>query len=257
MRILTLDSCGSSCGVGVWLDGRLLAFRLERMERGQDARLMPLVCEAMKGAACGFSDLDRIAVTRGPGSFTGTRVGLAAARGMGLASGKPVIGIDRFAIYKAMHGGGKNLLVVIDSKRAELFCKFFPAKGEAGEARMMTKEVIQAFLDEHRDTDVAGDCTPNIKFPSQHRSTAQQVSCCTPPSLPALGLDAEKTAPGRFFVSASSPARGREFFPHLEDDKFIFATCAELAAKADLQNAEFQPIPLYIRPPDVTMGKAC
>lgn len=200
MRILALDCCGSSCGVGVWLDGRLLAFRLERMERGQDARLMPLVCEAMKEADCDFMNLDRIAVTRGPGSFTGTRVGLAAARGMGLASGKPVVGIDRFAIYKAMHGGGKNLLVVIDSKRAELFCKFFPAKGEAHDPCMMAKEEIEVFLGAHKDTDVVGD----LKTP---------------------------------------------------ENESTLAVCAKLAAKADPQSPDFQPSPLYIRAPDVTIGK--
>src|SRR5271168_4937059 len=101
MLILSLDSAGAGCGVTVWRDGKILATHAEHMERGQDQRLMPLVLEIMKKAGVTFGDLDRIAVTRGPGSFTGLRIGLAAARGIGLAANKPVIGIDRFSIFHA------------------------------------------------------------------------------------------------------------------------------------------------------------
>ncbi|MDD4617456.1 MAG: tRNA (adenosine(37)-N6)-threonylcarbamoyltransferase complex dimerization subunit type 1 TsaB [Alphaproteobacteria bacterium] len=158
MLILVLDSSGSSCGVGVYRDGRALLRLEESMQRGQDARLMPMVMEAMAKAGCDFPDLDRIAVTRGPGSFTGVRVGIAAARGIGRAAHKPVIGIDRFSIYKALRDeGAANLLVVIESKRAELFCKFYPASGEAHEACMMTDDEIKTFLKQHPGTEVRGD----------------------------------------------------------------------------------------------------
>ncbi len=197
MRILALDCCGASCGAGLWQDGKLLAFSMERMGRGQDARLMPMVCAVMAEARCGFDELDRIAVARGPGSFTGMRVGLAAARGMGLASCKPVIGIDRFSIYRRMHPG-KNVLVVIDSRRAELFCKFFPAEGQSGEAVMMTRAQIERFRGLHPQTELVGD--------------------------------AEKP-----------------------EDERVLAVCAELAATADPQDPAFQPRPLYIRAPDVTL----
>lgn len=200
MHILVLDCCGPSCGVGVWENGALSAFLSERMERGQDARLMPMICTVMKNAEIGFEDLDRIAVTRGPGSFTGTRVGLAAARGIGLALGKSVVGIDRFSIHKSLYGKEKNLLVVIDSKRAELFCKFFHAAGDADGPCMMTEEEIDTFLATHPDTDRAGD----------------------------FGVP---------------------------EDERVLAACAALAAAADTKHPDFQPSPLYIRPPDVTVAK--
>ena len=96
------------------------------MERGQDARLIPMIVDLLEKLNIPFSALDKIAVTKGPGSFTGARVGLATARGIGLAASVPVVGVDRFAIYHALHkGGGQNILVVITSKRAELFCKYF------------------------------------------------------------------------------------------------------------------------------------
>ena len=60
------------------------------MQRGHAEALMPLIARVMERAGIGFADLDRIAVTTGPGSFTGLRVGIAAARGIALAAGKPV-----------------------------------------------------------------------------------------------------------------------------------------------------------------------
>src|ERR1700733_6915297 len=100
MLILSLDSAGAHCGVCVWHSGKILAKAQEPMERGQDQRLMPLVLETIDKAKVKFSSLDRVAVTRGPGSFTGLRISLAVARGIGLAADKPVIGIDRFMIYR-------------------------------------------------------------------------------------------------------------------------------------------------------------
>ncbi|MDR3425787.1 MAG: tRNA (adenosine(37)-N6)-threonylcarbamoyltransferase complex dimerization subunit type 1 TsaB [Alphaproteobacteria bacterium] len=158
MLILTLDTCSSLCGAGVWQDGRWLSRAQERMERGQDARLMPLVFAAMQEARRDFADLDRVAVLRGPGSFTGVRVCLAAAIGIGLAAGKPVIGVDRFSVYKSLYATqGRNLLVVIESKRAELFCKFYPAQGTEQEACMMTSNEIDAFIAANPDTAIVGD----------------------------------------------------------------------------------------------------
>lgn len=162
MLILSIDSAGAGCGVCVWQDGRVLAQARETMARGQDARLMPMVVDVLAQAGIDFAQLDRIAVTRGPGSFTGLRVGLAAARGIGLAAGKPVIGIDRFAIYRAARAQG-DVLVVIDSKRVDLFCQFFPAAGTADEPRLMTQKDIDIFAAAHPDAEIVGDvATPDI-----------------------------------------------------------------------------------------------
>jgi tRNA threonylcarbamoyladenosine biosynthesis protein TsaB len=186
MLILVIDSCGPSCGVGVYKDGNPLARLEEFMERGQDARLMPMVVEALKEAKAEFSDIDRIAVTRGPGSFTGARVGLAAARGIGMASKKPVIGIDRFSVYKSLHETkGKNLLVIIDSKRAELFCKFYPAQGEEQKACMMAEKEIDAFLAGHLGTKVVGDiATPDDDILSACADLAAKADPKNPDFLP-------------------------------------------------------------------------
>ena len=103
MIVLSLDSAGSGCAACVWQDGQVRSLQTEKMSRGQDARLVPLVLAVLQEAKLGFADVDRIAVTRGPGSFTGLRIGLSAARGFGLAADTPVLGIDRLAIFHAQH----------------------------------------------------------------------------------------------------------------------------------------------------------
>ena len=71
------------------------------MVRGHAEALMPLIARVMDAAALGFAELDRIAVTTGPGSFTGLRVGIAAARGIALAAGKPAVGLTTLAAFAA------------------------------------------------------------------------------------------------------------------------------------------------------------
>lgn len=158
MIVLSLDSAGWGCSACVWKDGKVLAQAAELMERGQDRRLMPLVNAAMEQAQLDFPALDRIAVTRGPGSFTGLRIGLAAARGLGLAADKPVLGVDRFMIYRTQFPSAENnLLVVIASKRDELYCQFYPAKGAADKPQMWTKEEIVRFVSKNKNTFISGD----------------------------------------------------------------------------------------------------
>jgi tRNA threonylcarbamoyladenosine biosynthesis protein TsaB len=158
MLILSLDSAGPSCSACVWRDGVVLAQVVEHMERGQDQRMMPLLLDLMQQAKIEFSDLDRIAVTRGPGSFTGLRIGLAAARGIGLAANKPVIGIDRFSIFREQAQQlGKDLLVVINSKRKELYAQYYPADGSVPEPCMMTEDEIADYVKDKPGIIIAGD----------------------------------------------------------------------------------------------------
>jgi len=159
MRILSIDCAGSGCGVCLWVDGAVCAQSVETMARGQDARLMPLIEELMAKAAWAYADLDRIAVTRGPGSFTGLRIGLACARAIGLAAEKPVLGIDRFAVHAAQQASrAKELLVVLESRRLELYTRLYAPVGQpVGEAAMQTPDEIAALVQAHPALRIAGD----------------------------------------------------------------------------------------------------
>src|SRR6202041_1137834 len=103
MLILAIDTALDACAAGV-LDtdaARLIAQESQTMKRGHAEALMPLIGRVMKEAGIAFAALDRIAVTTGPGSFTGLRVGLSAARGIGLAADRPVVGLSTLTAYAA------------------------------------------------------------------------------------------------------------------------------------------------------------
>ncbi|MGE0596890.1 MAG: tRNA (adenosine(37)-N6)-threonylcarbamoyltransferase complex dimerization subunit type 1 TsaB [Hyphomonadaceae bacterium] len=95
MLVLAIDTALDACAVAIARDGSaVLASLSERMQRGQAERLAPMTGEAMALAGCGFADIDRIAVTAGPGSFTGVRVGLSFARALALALKRPCLGVS-------------------------------------------------------------------------------------------------------------------------------------------------------------------
>src|SRR6202046_1439239 len=106
MLILAIDTALDACAAGV-LDteaGRLIAQESQAMKRGHAEALMPLIARVIEQSGIAFAALDRIAVTTGPGSFTGLRVGLSAARGIALAANKPVVGLTTLTAYAAPLG---------------------------------------------------------------------------------------------------------------------------------------------------------
>src|SRR5215472_6896434 len=126
---LGLDSAGNACSAAVWRGDHVVARQFAAMERGHAETLMPMVAAVMEEAALAIAALDLIAVTTGPGAFTGVRIGIAAARGLSLASGVPALGIASFAAAAAQapreERRGRPLLVALDSRRAEFFVQMF------------------------------------------------------------------------------------------------------------------------------------
>ena len=175
MLILSIDSAGSGCAAGVWRDGSMLAQLDERMERGQDRRLVPLTQNVLTQGGVGFTDLNRIAVTTGPGSFTGLRIGLATATGLGFALNKPVIGIDRFTVYRHMQPA-PDLLTVIDSRRAELYCRH-DIGAEHTTPMMLTRDEILVWLAAHPATETAGDAAA-VTLPRYRSPPMSEIVAC-------------------------------------------------------------------------------
>src|SRR5262245_21656154 len=117
MYILAFDTCFDAVSVAVAhgqaAGARMLAEASELRRSGHAERLLPMIAAAMHQAGIGFQDLDRIAVTQGPGTFTGVRTGIATARALALASGCPAVGVGTlsaiaFAAHQepaAAHGG--------------------------------------------------------------------------------------------------------------------------------------------------------
>ena len=123
MKILGLDTAMAACSAAV-IDTQSplpLAEAYVPMERGHAEALPPMVAEVMSASGLAFRDIDRIAVTVGPGTFTGVRIGLAFARGLGLALGVPVIGIDSLSAIAANEPANAPLLIVSDARNDEVY----------------------------------------------------------------------------------------------------------------------------------------
>lgn len=182
----------------------------------------------MTDAGWDYGQLDRIAVTVGPGGFTGVRIGLAAARGIGLAAGKPVAGVSTLAALAAgiPTPQGSAILVAIDSKRGDVYAQAFASAGDGVEpcaAPMAApwvaaaSDVWTALPDGRRPWVVVGDASEAVAAALQRR-----------------GILAEASAP----------------------EQPDAAVVASLAARMTLQLGAPPPRPIYLRPPDVSAPAA-
>ncbi|UTW51797.1 tRNA (adenosine(37)-N6)-threonylcarbamoyltransferase complex dimerization subunit type 1 TsaB [bacterium SCSIO 12827] len=129
MKLLAFDTATTGCSAALFLDGRMAAHRAAAMARGQSEALMPMIAEVLAEGGCAYGNLDALAVTVGPGAFTGLRIGLSAARGLALALAVPCAGVTTLeavahAIPETVRAGGR-VLVALDSKRADLYVQMF------------------------------------------------------------------------------------------------------------------------------------
>ncbi|HEY4042928.1 MAG TPA: tRNA (adenosine(37)-N6)-threonylcarbamoyltransferase complex dimerization subunit type 1 TsaB [Rhodopila sp.] len=123
MRILALDSAVGRCSATIVTDGAVVAGYQRDVERGQASVLPILAQDCLRKASVRAADLDLIAVTVGPGSFTGIRGGIALALGLALAAGRPVVGVT---VGEALADslpqlGGRTLWCVTTSRRGRIF----------------------------------------------------------------------------------------------------------------------------------------
>jgi tRNA threonylcarbamoyladenosine biosynthesis protein TsaB len=238
--VLALDCSAASCSAALWRadgqGGALAAHRFEAMARGQAEALMPMVDGVMADAGAAYRELDLIAATVGPGSFTGLRIGLAAARGLALAAGVPVLGLTSFAAVAAAvpaaadapsgNAGRGRLAVVIDDRRGGLYWQEFDEAGQpADAAAAVAADDVTAFAAARlrdRPLRIAGDGAALLRA--------------------ALGA-----TPGLVFTAHAGPP-----------------DAADIARLAGMLAPDFRagrpvglpPVPLYLRPPDVSTPPA-
>lgn len=159
MNVLAFDTCFAAVSAAVrWRSARgewLLREAYEPMAVGHAERLLPVIDGVMTGAGLGYGQIDRIAVTLGPGGFTGLRAGIAAARALSLAAGVPVVGLSSLAIMAervnlllgARRGAGP-LMVAVDARREALYVQIFGENGgdALSEPRLVTATEAVAML---------------------------------------------------------------------------------------------------------------
>jgi tRNA threonylcarbamoyladenosine biosynthesis protein TsaB len=132
MRILAIDTALNACSACVLdTEAGLLASHSLAMERGHAEALIPMV-HAVVARTEGFAAIDRIATTVGPGSFTGLRVAISAARGFALALQKPCVGVSTLAAIAAPHiveDDGQAVAAAIDARHGQLYFQLFSTRG--------------------------------------------------------------------------------------------------------------------------------
>jgi tRNA threonylcarbamoyl adenosine modification protein YeaZ len=136
MNILALDTSMGACGVAVLRAGktsREIFAREEKMARGHAEALMPMLAAAMEEARLDFAALDRIAATLGPGSFTGVRIAIAAARALALVTPAKLWGTDSLTVMartaRADIDSGGPLAVAVDARGGQLYFGLYDRGG--------------------------------------------------------------------------------------------------------------------------------
>jgi tRNA threonylcarbamoyladenosine biosynthesis protein TsaB len=135
MRVLAIDTALAACSAAV-LDtdhgGGVLAGESLPMTRGHAEALMPLIYHVMQRSALTFPEIDRVAVTTGPGSYTGLRVGISAARGIALAADKPSVGVSTLTAFAApllADDETTPVVTAIDARHDHVYLQVFGVGG--------------------------------------------------------------------------------------------------------------------------------
>jgi len=215
MLALAIDTSTSACSAALLNGDRLISHRLQVMARGQSEALMPMVRAVLADAGVGVDALGLLAVTVGPGAFTGIRIGLAAARGLALATGLPLAGItSTWAVAAAVppvERHGRTLAVALDSRRDRPWVQLFgPGLDPLGEIFAGTADEI--------------------------------VAACPGP----LCLAGDGAAP----LAAALPGAVLASSPGWPDAQWV----GRLGLAAWATGRALDPVPLYLRPPDVTVA---
>jgi tRNA threonylcarbamoyladenosine biosynthesis protein TsaB len=126
--VLAIDTAAPRLQLALWREPDRVDTLVEDMATGQAERLFPALDELLARAGIAYADLTRVAITTGPGSFTGLRIGLSAARGLGLALDIPVLGIPSlFALSLAARCDA--VAVLLDARRDEAYFQTFSGPG--------------------------------------------------------------------------------------------------------------------------------
>lgn len=214
MNLLVIDTTGPACSVALRVPGQADLVCSEDMARGQAERLAPMVSEILAEAGLTPQEIDRIGVTTGPGSFAGTRVGVAFARGLALATGAECVGISNFRAWvKASDPkDGYPVIAAHDAKRGEVVLQRFESGQPAGPPQTLQVEGFRKYV---KDALQTGDPMFALSLVGS-----------------AAALDAEGGSPG---ATAS----------------VVMGAVLDLASQAE---GPFDPPrPFYARPPDAKL----
>ncbi len=202
MRILALETSAKAVSAAVTEDGRLLASAYQATGLTHSRTLMPMVEAMLANAELSLSECDAVAVARGPGSFTGIRIGVAAAKGLAFGADKPVVGVSTLEAmaWNVAFADGR-VVCAMDARRGQIYNAVFQARGGTL-SRLCPDRAISL---EELAAELAGNQEPSLLVGdgaelSLHYLTAHGISCrLAPPHLvmqcaASVGAAAERAA---------------------------------------------------------------
>ena len=144
MRLLALECSAKAASCALLEDGRLIAHDFLSIPSTHSQTLLPMAAGMLGLAGVGASEIDAFAVSSGPGSFTGVRIGVSAVKGMALAGGKPCIGVSSLlaAAYSAPYDSGL-LCAAMDARCGQVYAALFRRAGDSIE-RLCEDKAVQA-----------------------------------------------------------------------------------------------------------------
>lgn len=224
VTLLALDTATTGCSVCVWRNGAALVAEAQPMARGQAGELMPMIDRVLGAAGVEPAALDGVAVTRGPGAFTGLRIALSTARGFALALGVPCIGVTTLeAVARAVpetERGGARVLACVESKREDIFVQVFSdALTPLSEPLACGGEALAGLFETGEEIVLVGDAAARAQAMLQDAGAELTLILSSAAALPDPAL------------------------------------VAGIAAER-LTDGATPPEPLYLRPPDAKLPKA-
>ena len=133
MKILAIDTSGLVASVAVVSDGLLIAEYTVNYKITHSQTLLPMLDEIKKMIELDLNSIDAVAISNGPGSFTGLRIGVATAKGLGLALDKPIVEVPTVeALAYNMYGSGLDVVPIMDARREEVYTGIYRFERSGG-----------------------------------------------------------------------------------------------------------------------------
>lgn len=198
--LLAIDTAGPRLQLAL-LVGERTDTLVEQMPTGQAERLFPAIAELLARDQTAYADLTRIAVTTGPGSFTGVRIGLSAARGLGLALSVPVIGVPTLTAL-SLAADCNPVAILLDARRGEAYFQLFSGPAIAvGAPALLDIDTARARVPD--GATLITDSTPDIARLAAFAMTADPARF--PPDATYI-RDADAKPQDKFIVARAEPA---------------------------------------------------
>jgi tRNA threonylcarbamoyladenosine biosynthesis protein TsaB len=187
--VLAFDTAGSACSVAIGRGDAVLAHDRRAMRHGHAEALLPMIDRVAAAAGLLPNEIDTVAVTVGPGGFTGIRAGLATAHGLALAAGARLVGISSFAaVAGAITEGPAKLLVALDSRREDLYVQLFDEqRTPIGEPAAVPPDGLANWVGDG-ELVIAGDAAETAAAALGLHGRLQILPDCAPDALGALAV---------------------------------------------------------------------